>query len=126
MPNYLSNTFTLSMLDTSRAYTLRVTPVKREEIPEKLRSIVGHKSTARVLSQALERDVKFNRASFKLRSKDSLYVAKYVGDRPPEKIEELSEVSMMYFFKINVLYQDRKGNYDGHCIKRKATRGSMC
>lgn len=117
--NFLSNTFTLSMLDTDRAYTLRINPVKPDEIPPNVRSIVGHKSTAKVLTQALGRHVPYNRVSFKLRSKDTLYVAKYVGERPPEFIEELDEVTKMFFFKVNVLYADRKGNYDGFCIKRK-------
>lgn len=59
--------------------------------PQVIKSIVGHKDIASVMSNILGYEVIYNRESISLDYKDELIVAQYKGERLPEGCTELPE-----------------------------------
>lgn len=112
---YVSNAFSLSMLDRSAqkgnpmGYTPRVSdePLVHARVPRpvddprsafsalsqgrEVVSVVGHANTAAILGQALGVDLATNRVSVKLAAGDTLLVGQYIGPRLPEGATELPE-----------------------------------
>lgn len=94
---YISNAFSLQMLDISTAVSLSVTPVTEsefEDIKASVESVVGHPDTAAVLG------VSFNRANLQLKAGDELYVAQLVGGRLPEGSTTLPEGFTFKYLKV--------------------------
>ena len=101
MAQYLSNAFSLQMLDTSTETFLQVTPVGAEEVAAAdFMSVIGDADTANVVSGILNREVKMNRQSVKLTLMDTLYVAQVVGGRLPEGATTLPEGFRIEFLKV--------------------------
>lgn len=94
---YLSNAFSLQMLDLSKGATIKVTPIDRPDNLKALNSVVGHKDTANVLGVA------FNRVSLKLEKGDVLVVAQLTGGRLPEGATTLPEGFKFTFVKVEIL-----------------------
>jgi hypothetical protein len=97
---YLSNAFSLSMLD-SVYHSVSVTRHPKS-IPETAISIVGHQSTADLFSALLNRKVEVNRVSIKLKESDILYVGQYVGPRLEEGVTELPEGATVEWFRVGI------------------------
>ena len=96
---YISNAFSLQMLDISTAVSLSVTPVTESEfesVKDSAESVVGHSDTAAVLG------VSFNRANLQLKSGDELYVAQLVGGRLPEGSTTLPEGFAFKYLKVTL------------------------
>ncbi len=82
--NYLSNAFSIQMLDTSVAHTVSITPIEPAQIPSDCVSAIGHADTARVVSTILHRSVPCNRMNVRLTEHDTLYIAQLISGRLPE------------------------------------------
>lgn len=101
--NYLSNAFSLQMLENFSASVV-TTPVKPEDIPEDFISVIGHPDTAQVVSSIIGKEVPVNRISIKLSAGDTLYVAQFNGGRLPEGATTLPKDMTLSFIKIEVQY----------------------
>ena len=100
MKKYISNAFSLQMLDTSKEQKVIITPVSEGEFygaKATAISAVGHPDTAAVLG------VPFNRMSLKLEQGDELFVAQLVGGRLPEGCTELPQGFKFTFLKVTLL-----------------------
>jgi hypothetical protein len=103
MKTYVSNAFSLSMLDrkaqaVGRSKWLRMPrPATLAQVLNKLShseeivSCVGHADTASMLSGLLGVDLPMNRISVKLEKTDTLIVGQYVGPRLPEGTTTMPE-----------------------------------
>lgn len=104
MTTYLSNAFSLQMLDTAAAHEIRTAPVTASETAQALSggftSAIGHADTARVVSGLLGLDVPCNRANIRLTAADTLYVAQVTGGRLPEGATELPEGMTLAFVRV--------------------------
>lgn len=98
--NYLSNAFSLNMLNLNREVTCSFYPINACDVPLDCISVVGHPDTANVISSVLGREVAFNRCNLKIDDGDVLYVAQYIGPRLPEGTTELPEGATIQFFKV--------------------------
>lgn len=97
---YISNAFSLQMLDTSKELNVKVTPISGEEfdgVKTLAMSAVGHPDTAAVLG------VPFNRMSLKLEQGDELFVAQLVGGRLPEGCTELPQGFKFTYLKVTLV-----------------------
>lgn len=101
--NYLSNAFSLQMLENFSASAV-ITLVKPEDIPEDFISVIGHPDTAQVVSSIIGREVPVNRKAIKIGSSDVLYVAQFTGGRLPEGATTLPEGMTLEFIKVEVQY----------------------
>lgn len=90
---YLSNAFSLQML-TSFPSTVSIEEVK--ELPQGLKSYIGHPDTASILG------VEFNRGNLTLKSGDVLYVAQLQGGRLPEGSKTLPSGFSFKFLKVTI------------------------
>lgn len=101
---YLSNAFSLQMLETGTAHTVRTAPVTASEVADALRggyvSAIGHADTARVVSGLLKLDVPANRVNLRLTASDILYVAQVTGGRLPEGATVLPEGVTLQFVRV--------------------------
>lgn len=101
---YLSNAFSLQMLDAGAAHTIQTAPATVEETVEALRggfvSAVGHTDTARVVSGLLGLDVPANRVNVRLTAGDILYVAQVTGGRLPEGATKLPDGMALAFVRV--------------------------
>lgn len=96
---YISNAFSLQMLDTSKAVRVCIAPVSEGEFNKAkvdATSAVGHPDTAAVLG------VPFNRMSLKLAKGDELFVAQLTGGRLPEGCTTLPEGFSFTFLKVTL------------------------
>ena len=116
MTIYISNAFSLSMLDraTQEAETLgRITKKARVPRPvdyprswlaihrrDKVVSAVGHADVAAIYSAALGIEITANRVSIKLTPKDELLVGQYVGPRLPEGATALPDGSTIEWWSV--------------------------
>ena len=100
MKKYISNAFSLQMLDTSKEVKVNITPISEGEFngaKATAVSAVGHPDTAAVFG------VPFNRMSLKLEQGDELFVAQLVGGRLPEGCTELPQGFKFTFLKVTLL-----------------------
>ena len=103
MSKYLSNAFSLQMLNLDAPTTVSVTPITPDEVPASAESCIGHADTAAVVSNILGREVPMNRANVKLNAGDILYVAQLSGGRLPEGATTLPEGFSLKFLKVEVV-----------------------
>ena len=100
---YLSNAFSLQMLDTTVATTVKVTPIDISDVKDlDFVSVVGHQDTAAVLTDMLGKDVPCNRTSLSLKKGDTLIVAQIVGGRLPAGATKLPDDFKMTFLKVTL------------------------
>lgn len=99
---YLSNAFSIQMLDTSVAHNITITPIEPSQIPTDCVSAMGHADTAAVVSDILCRSVSCNRMSISLTEQDTLFVAQLTGGRLPEGSTTLPEGFALTFLKVQV------------------------
>jgi hypothetical protein len=95
---YISNAFSLQMIDTEN-YSINVVTLTEEKfnnIKATAHSVVGHPDTANVLG------IKYNRASIKLNIGDVLYVAQLSGGRLPEGATKLPEGFFFKYLKVTI------------------------
>ena len=100
MKKYISNAFSLQMLDTSKEQKVIITPVSEVEFngaKATAVSAVGHPDTAAVLG------VPFNRMSLKMEQGDELFVAQLVGGRLPEGCTELPQGFKFTYLKVTLV-----------------------
>lgn len=100
MKKYISNAFSLQMLDTSKEVKVNITPISEGEFngaKAVATSAVGHPDTAAVLG------VPFNRMSLKLEQGDELFVAQLVGGRLPEGCTELPQGFKFTYLKVTLV-----------------------
>lgn len=94
---FITNAFSLQMLDLSEKSLISVTPVSVEEIKERLakgsvlESALGHADIARVTGNILGIELPVNRISNKLKTGEPILVAQFVGGRLPEGATSLPE-----------------------------------
>lgn len=100
--NYISNAFSIQMLDTAIAHNIAITPIEPEQVPSDCISAIGHADTAAVVSDILHRDVQANRMNVKLTESDTLFVAQLTGGRLPEGSTTLPEGFQIAFLKMEV------------------------
>lgn len=100
--NYLSNAFSLQMLDAEHERKITVRPCNSKDIPNDVYSVVGHVDTAKVLSNLLGFEVPVNRISLKLTRYDVLYVAQVVGGRLPEGSTTLPDNYQIKFMEVTI------------------------
>lgn len=96
MPKYISNAFSLQMLNSFPTKINIEEVLKEEALDGNNISVVGHQDTANVLG------VKYNRISLTLNKGDVLYVAQVIGGRLPEGCTKLPEGFKMKFLKITI------------------------
>lgn len=101
---YLTNAFSLQMLETGTAHTVRTAPVTAQEVADALRggyaSAIGHADTARVVSGLLGLEVPANRVNVRLTAADTLYVAQVTGGRLPEGATTLPDGVSLTFVRV--------------------------
>jgi hypothetical protein len=100
---YISNAFSLSMLDRKVQdieFAQRIPRPVDDPVAviedflshgQEVQSVVGHTDTAEIFSAVLGRPLGFNRVSVKLTPKDWLLVGQYQGPRLPEGTTRLPE-----------------------------------
>lgn len=99
---FLSNAFSIQMLDTTIAHNVSIEPIEPAQIPSDCVSAIGHADTARVVSTILGRQVDANRVSISLTEQDTLFVAQLTGGRLPEGSTTLPEGFALTFLKVQV------------------------
>lgn len=98
---YLSNSFSGQMVGNDELWIHR-SSVAPEEVPNDVKSVIGHPDTARVVSEILGRRISFNRESITLEEGDELYVAQITGGRLPEGATTLPEGVSIVFHKYSI------------------------
>ena len=96
MAKYISNSFSLQMLNHLPTKINIEEVSKVEALAKDNVSVVGHQDTANVLG------VPYNRISLTLNAGDVLYVAQVIGGRLPEGCTKLPENFKMKFLKITI------------------------
>lgn len=102
---YVSNAFSLQMLDVAVKNTVTVVPVddpKAVVAAQQFTSAVGHADTARIFSDVLGVAVPSQRISIKLTAEDALLVGQYVGPRLPEGATTLPEGASIVWLLVTV------------------------
>ena len=83
--NYIGNAFSPNMVGEA---VVEITPCHSTDVPDDAASVVGHESTAAVLSELLRRPVPVNRVAVSLDPGDRLYLVALTSGgkpyRPPE------------------------------------------
>lgn len=101
---YLSNAFSLQMLDTSKTTSVSIKPISIDAVKTAgFVSAVGHPDTAMVLTDMLGKNVPCNRVSIKLTPYDTLIVAQIIGGRLPAGTTKLPDGFKMQFLKVTIL-----------------------
>lgn len=104
---YLSNAFSLQMLDLSVGHQVQFTPLTVGEAKDLLAggftSAVGHPDTAVVVGNMIGLDVPMNRINIALDKNTVLIVAQLTGGRLPEGTTTLPDGFELKFVKVEVL-----------------------
>ena len=92
MKKYLGNAFSLQMILTPVTVSIRdLTQAEFALVIPQCESVVGHPTTAALLSNIFGEEIKVNRISVQLDPGDTLYVAQYSGPRLEEGATSLPE-----------------------------------
>ena len=101
---YLSNAFSLQMLDTSKTTTVSIKPIDIDAVKNAgFISAIGHEDTSMVLTDMLGKNVQCNRVSISLKPTDTLIVAQIVGGRLPAGTTKLPDGFTIKFLKVTIL-----------------------
>jgi Domain of unknown function (DUF1874) len=107
---YVTNSFSLSMVNSDR-YDLHVQRVGRRTVSnflqyfsdkDKCKSVVGHESTAELLSKDLDMKIDFNRETVTLAPGDLIFVGQYKGPRLAEGATELPEGASIKWLAVDI------------------------
>ena len=105
---YISNSFSLQMLNHEHVSYVEVTPIEIEEVKKLISkcfiSTIGHPDTARLLTTLLGTHMPYDRINIKLNLEDVLIVAQVVGGRLPEGCTTLPEGIEIKFFKVCLVW----------------------
>jgi hypothetical protein len=109
--DYVSNAFSLNMLENkcARIDTHNLFDREAAAYCKNAYSVVGHESTAAVISNTLGVDVPFRRESLVLYPEDRLLVAQYLGPRLEEGATVLPEGASLQFV---ILVYEENGPVD--------------
>ena len=102
---YVSNAFSLQMIDICKETTVVVVPVddpKAVIADQQFTSAVGHADTANLFSGLLGVDVPAQRLSVKLTKADTLLVGQYIGPRLPEGATSVPEGASIVWLLVTV------------------------
>ena len=113
---YLSNAFSINMINTDKFSIIRTRRISPSEIPKNVVSLIGHPDTARVVSNLLGFEVPCNRANLILGINDILYVAQYRGPRLPEGATELPKGVTIEFIEVTIQPQGCGECYPYNCV----------
>ena len=107
----IANAFSLSMIPQSPSVTLIIERLSLDEVREvvkryegKIYSIVGHESTAKILSRLLDTQIIYNRVFYKIKAGDAVLVCQLMtrlkeGEILSEKeLEQLLEQNKIQFY----------------------------
>ena len=103
---YIGNAFSLGMLDPEKPehkiYVVKLTLDEARNLVEtrNYQSVIGHASTAEVLSRLLGVEVPMNRVNLRLKEGDSLLVFQLTSRLPEGRIltdEELAQLSYIFY-----------------------------
>ena len=105
---YISNVFTINMLDTHRVLCFNPVGVKaaswiaKGQCKEnfKFQSLVGHADMATVISEDLGVEIPHNRISVSLKPEDTLLVAQYKGPRLSEGTTKLPKGAIIEYWMV--------------------------
>ena len=107
MKVYVSNSFSLGMLEVSEEIIVKVKKVSEEEVKSilqkhkhEIESAVGHQSLASFLSKKLGVDISFRRIQIKLRKGDILVVYQLLQRLPEGAIlseKELEKIPAIWY-----------------------------
>lgn len=104
---YLTNAFSLQMLNISEGVGVEITPITVEKARKILSdgfiSAIGHNDTAKVVSNILEMNVEMNRLSIQLQNFDTLVVAQVLGGRLPEGATTLPKGFQIQFMEVRIM-----------------------
>lgn len=100
---YLSNAFSLQMMDPTLTHLVKIEPVEISEVANTdFVSAIGHADTAKVVSGLLGKEVECQRINVRLEQGDTLYVAQVTGGRLPEGCTELPAGMSLAFLKVRL------------------------
>lgn len=105
---YVSNAFSLNMLDTSDDVTITVKSMSPAEVAvflhfNKWESAWGHPSSAPLYGNIIGVEIPINRTSLSLEKGDVLVVGQYKGPRLEEGVTELPEGAKFETLKVEIL-----------------------
>ena len=100
---YLSNAFSLQMLDVTKRFHIICIPISIDDIPEDVICCIGHPDTAKVVGSDLGRDISANRVNIHLENGDILYVAQLTGGRLPEGATTLPDGFSLSYLQVEVI-----------------------
>lgn len=108
MKLYISNAFSIQMLDPDKATDLHIFPMTEGGVREFIRdgfsftSAIGHADTAAVVSSIIGQELPAQRINLKLQKGDILIVAQLMGGRLPEGSTTLPEGFSIKFFNVQI------------------------
>lgn len=104
---YLSNAFSLQMLNLNDEHKIKITPLTVGEVKTLLAggftSAIGHPDTATVVGNIIGLDVPMNRINITIDKNTPLIVAQLTGGRLPEGATTLPDGFNLTFVKVEVL-----------------------
>lgn len=112
--NYISNAFSLNMLEIKDFTLVRAKNVKPTDVPNDVKSVIGHKETAYIVGEILGHEVDCERSNLQLKEGDILYVAQYKGPRLPEGATSLPEGATITFMEVTIM-PEGCGSCEGGC-----------
>lgn len=103
--NYLTNAFSLNMLNLDKNYSVYISPISVAEAKAILTGgyvpAVGHPDTAALIQTDLGLEQSpLNRVSLSIAAGDRLVVAQYVGPRLPEGTTQLPEGAKIQYASV--------------------------
>ncbi|MEM4068027.1 MAG: DUF1874 domain-containing protein [Candidatus Micrarchaeaceae archaeon] len=104
---YLANAFSLSMLNSNNAI-ISIKEIEPNEIIynlNQIESVIGHETTAQVISEILGIPISVNRSQIKLNKFDILYVFQLLERLPEGKILSHDEIKQLKhkWYKVMVM-----------------------
>ncbi|MEM3829332.1 MAG: DUF1874 domain-containing protein [Conexivisphaerales archaeon] len=96
---YISNAFSLNMLDVTASTTLVVNRVTVADVKKHLplKSFVGHQATADLLTKLLDTQIQFNRDELKLYPGDTLFIFQLMTRLPEGKVLTIDELQTLQY-----------------------------
>lgn len=102
--NYLANALSISVLGLKKMdfLLLRMKPIQPAQIPNDVKSCIGHEEIAKIASQILGFQVKASQIDINLGADDRLFVAQYNGTTIPDDATKLPDGASMKFFEVSI------------------------
>lgn len=104
---YLTNSFSLQMLNLDEKHTIKTKTLTDDEARRELANgfvnALGHKYTARRIGAMLGMNLQMNRINIRANEKDTIIVGQLIGGRLPEGTEKLPSGSKIVFVKVRII-----------------------